>query len=82
MPTLHPQRAHQRRFRTQPRSTRTKDSDEETDELAPAAVETDKAADSPLIRKLYEATGDQLITDRKMLVLMLGSGGRDTLATQ
>ncbi len=33
-----------------------KDSEEETNELAPAAVEMDKAADSPLIRKLYEAT--------------------------
>jgi LssY-like putative type I secretion system component LssY len=33
-----------------------KDNDEETDELAPAAVEMDKSSDSPLIRKLYEAT--------------------------
>src|SRR5207237_777241 len=33
-----------------------KENDEEADELAPAALEMDKSADSPLIRKLYEAT--------------------------
>ena len=33
-----------------------KENEEESDELAPAALDMDKSADSPLIRKLYEAT--------------------------
>jgi hypothetical protein len=33
-----------------------KDEEEESEDLAPAAVQMDKTGDSPLIRKLYEAT--------------------------